>query len=344
MHVTPISALHRCHAVRVLMVWCLVVLLHATAQPQRAAAQGGADEVNQAIQSSHQGWVAGDTSVSTLPEARRKGLLGGLPERATRQDVTALPEMPLQALPVKFDWRNKDGVNYITPVRNQNTCGSCYVFAPVAALEAQLRMVEGKALSLDLSEQIPLSCSGAGDCAEGGYASEVSTFLFKKGTALETCYPYANNDGSCGASCANWQRRPYRFLSDFVYVNADAYPTIQRIKSAIHQYGPVVFWMNVYSDLYYYVSGVYQQTTGTQEGGHFVLAVGWDDNANALVCKNSWGTGWGEAGFFRIHYNQLSSSTTMLGYWTLAYGPATGPGMRNAGVQALPAANTLLTQ
>ena len=43
-------------------------------------------------------------------------------------------------LPSSFDWRNKDGVNYISPIRNQGSCGSCYAFGSMALYEARLRV------------------------------------------------------------------------------------------------------------------------------------------------------------------------------------------------------------
>ncbi|AGW13952.1 C1 family peptidase [Megalodesulfovibrio gigas] len=314
---------------------CAMVLLATVAGGQEPAKQPlTADAINAAIQQAGGNWSAGETSISVLPEAQRRQRLGGLPENATQADVPVVP-LATDPLPQAFDWRNKDGVNYVTPVRDQGNCGSCFIFAPVAALEAKLRIAAGRAANLDLSEQIPLSCSGAGDCAAGGYASTASTFLLNNGTAAEACYPYTVTDGNCNDGCSTWQNNPYKFTSNWFYANANTYPSVETIKSAIYTYGPVVLWMAVYSDLYNYTSGVYAQTTGTYEGGHFVLAVGWDDSQSALIIKNSWGTNWGEAGYVRMNYSQLSASTTQLGYWTYAYGPATGPGVGSGFVPAM---------
>jgi cathepsin B len=62
----------------------------------------------------------------------------------------------------------------------------------------------------------------------------------------------------------------------------------------------------VYSDFMNYKSGIYVHTSGYQEGGHAVKILGWGTQSglNYWICANSWGTSWGEAGFFRIAVGQ----------------------------------------
>lgn len=54
--------------------------------------------------------------------------------------ATDLQKANAAYLPKNFDWRNVSGVNYISPVRDQGSCGSCYAFASMANLEAQVRI------------------------------------------------------------------------------------------------------------------------------------------------------------------------------------------------------------
>jgi hypothetical protein len=56
----------------------------------------------------------------------------------------------------------------------------------------------------------------------------------------------------------------------------------------------------------------------TTRGGHAVLIVGYDDDEEYFIVKNSWGTGWGESGYFRIDYSQLTNDVGF-GQYTLAY-------------------------
>ena len=75
--------------------------------------------------------------------------------------------------------------------------------------------------------------------------------------------------------------------------------------------GPLVTYMTVYDDFYYYAGGVYQHSTGNLDGGHCVCVIGYDDNQGAWICRNSWGTGWGAAGFFLIAYGQVGIDAQM---------------------------------
>jgi len=268
-------------------------------------------------------WTAGETSVSRLTPEEKGRLAGGLPEQGDGLVPRRLAPLPAADLPTALDWRNYSGKNYVTPVRNQRTCGSCYVFAPVAALESRLlRVYNRPGKDVDLSEQIPLSCSGAGDCVSG-YASNASNYLRDTGTGTEACYPYANTQSACDAACANWELAPYK-VGSWKYANSNQLTTPDVIKSAVFAYGPVVARMVVYSDLYDYTSGVYEQTAGINKGGHFVLVVGWDDANAAFLCKNSWDTTWGEQGYFWIGYSQLTN-VVRFGEWVYAYEGGLGP-------------------
>ena len=304
---------------------------------QGAAWAGNLADLRQSITAAGANWTAGETAVTRMTPEEQNRLCGGLAE-TTRGDAAAtMAALPAADLPTSYSWRDVNGKNYVTPVRNQQTCGSCFVFAPVAALESRLlRTYNRPGTDIDLSEQIPLSCAGAGNCAAGGYASTASTYLQNTGTAKETCYPYTNTDGSCGAACANWQLSPYK-VTNWSYANQTFPATTAMLKTAVLTKGPVVARMVVFSDLYDYTGGVYSKVSGENKGGHFVLVVGWDDATSAFLVKNSWGTDWGLSGYFWIAYSQLASTDVRFGEWVYVYDDATGP---LAG--AVPASNSLL--
>lgn len=267
--------------------------------------------VREAITRQGLSWTAGETSVSGLTEAEKARLVGGLKGGVDNAPVWQSSKQATE-LPTAFSWRSRDGQNYVTPVRNQHSCGSCYIFGTVAALESQLLITYARpGQDVDLSEQVVLSCDpGAGNCTAGGYASRVATYLEQTGVPLETCYPYIAAEGSCGDACANWQQAPYKLLA-YSILNDQ---TIKEVKTALLTTGPLTAWMDVFEDFYDYTDGVYSYATGVEKGGHFVLLVGWDDEKSAFLCKNSWGTGWGEAGFFWIAYSQMSNSVGFASY------------------------------
>jgi uncharacterized repeat protein (TIGR02543 family) len=97
------------------------------------------------------------------------------------------------------------------------------------------------------------------------------------------------------------------------YVWGNYSAAIQNMKNLLYQ-GPVVGTMEVYDDFFSYVSGVYSYSGSScwgsdLAGGHAIEIVGWDDNQQAFHVKNSWGTGWGENGYFWISYYELFGCT-----------------------------------
>jgi C1A family cysteine protease len=226
-----------------------------------------------------------------------------------------------KAVPSSYDWRT---TGMVTPVRDQGNCGSCWAFSSVGVLESANKIKGNNTADLDLSEQIVVSCDTGNQGCSGGYMDAVSDFLKASGTGLESCYPYTATDGSCSKACAD--KSAYKVAS-WGYV-ATVSPDVESIKAALVTYGPLVTTMMVYSDFMYYSSGIYKYTSGQLEGGHAIILVGYDDSTQAFTVKNSWGTGWGESGFFRIAYSEISSRV-LFGeetiYYTVEATPPTPP-------------------
>ena len=208
----------------------------------------------------------------------------------------------------------------MTPIRDQGSCGSCWAFASAAALEAS-RLIAANTpnTELNLAEQILVSCSGAGDC-NGGYINTAADFMRNVGLPVETCYPYTAANGTCSNACANYQSSTHKIQS-WNWVSTTSNTTVDSLKSAVYTYGPLLTTMDVYADFFYYHSGVYTYTSGTYQGGHAVLIVGYDDPGQYFIVKNSWGTGWGESGYFKIGYSELNSVVNF-GDWTISYASA----------------------
>lgn len=74
-----------------------------------------------------------------------------------------------RALPNEFDWRNRGGVNYISPIRNQENCGSCYAFGSMALYEARERIYTNNTVQKVYSTQDIVSCSQYSQGCEGGF-------------------------------------------------------------------------------------------------------------------------------------------------------------------------------
>ncbi len=296
------------------------------------AAVSFADEVadiQAAIKAKGAKWVAGKTSMMMLPPEERRMRLG-LAHAEVLPDHEAIPyQETFTAAPPTFDWRNIDGngKSYVTPVRNQAACGSCWAFAATAALESYTLMVQNMPnINLDLSEQILISCYNPNGCS-GGYPSGAAAYIKTTGLPLESCFSYKAfdaRDGSnsvyCDQACGSWQSSTYKILN---YGSVAA--TASAIKDALVNYGPLVTTFSVYSDFFSYNGGIYKYTTGTYQGGHAVLIVGYDDVNQCFLVKNSWGTGWGEAGFFKIAYTEMASPVYFGGGTLTYYGSLSAP-------------------
>ncbi len=272
-------------------------------------------DIRAAIKQKGARWVAGETSLSRLPLNELKMLMGTIlePARAPFIDAAKLP-----ASPAKLDWRDNGG-NYVTSVKNQGKCGSCWAFAMTGALESyHLLITSAPGADLDLSEQIFLSCSWTGSCSGG---SLWAYFLQDTGLPPETYYPYTATDGDCSNAAPDWKKAALKIVSwNSVSQN------LSSIKSALAAYGPLPTAMMVYEDFKNYKSGVYSYTTGKKLGGHAILLVGYNDEEKYFILKNSWGPDWGENGYFKIAYSEISSVVDF-GISTIVYKPENPRGL-----------------
>lgn len=131
-----------------------------------------------------------------------------IPDKSARG--VSLPKIEFSIdLPDSFDWRDYNGSDWVTPVKDQASCGSCWAFCTIGSIDA-MKNIQGDNpdLDLDLSEQYLVSdCSDAGNCAEGGWPFLAFEFIRDSGIPDETCMPYTATDGPCSDRCSDWQSR-----------------------------------------------------------------------------------------------------------------------------------------
>ncbi|MGD0230427.1 MAG: C1 family peptidase [Syntrophorhabdales bacterium] len=281
-------------------------------------------DVQQANQEKGARWIAGETDISRMPDAQRRLRLG----QAKNTNTMGMPIVgtptprEVATYPTALDWRNNGG-DYVTPVEDQGDCGSCWAFSSVAALDsAVLISTKQPGGIVEESEQIMLSCSGAGTC-NGGTTNAAAEWLRSIGDAPESYYPYTATNGSCAKALSGWQAQAKKIAS-WAWVTTTS-PTVNALKAGLNTYGPLVVTMEVYQDFYYYTSGVYHHTSGGLEGGHAILLVGYNDAEQYFIVKNSWGTTWGEQGFFQIAYSELTDAVQFGAYaigYTMSAPPA----------------------
>lgn len=244
-----------------------------------------------------EGWIYGETSVSRLSPEEKAGLLGvaegGQPPKAIRLYAE-------YSYPSKVDWRDRYGADFTTSVKDQGQCGSCVAFAVVASIESRLEVrLMQPGLNPDLSEAHVFYCGCGACCWRGWWNYEALDHIVEHGVSDEACFPYQIGDPPCEL-CSDWQERTVN-LTHWVGVEGR-----DGMKQAIADNGPISVVIEVRGDFFGYKSGVYCPTVPFGGGLHAVEVVGYDDEAGYWIAKNSWGTGWGEEGWFRIGYDCLS--------------------------------------
>jgi cathepsin B len=212
-------------------------------------------------------------------------------------------------VPDNFDAREEWG-EFIHPIRDQGQCGSCWAFGATEALSDRFAISGG--LDVVLSAQQLVSCDTDNMGCNGGYLERAWTFMATTGVVSDTCYPYTSGvtkkNGECKSTCENG--------AEWTLHHADGSFSSRTPKSTeqeIQKNGPVEAGFTVYEDFMNYKSGIYQHTTGSQLGGHAIKCVGWgvESGTKYWIMANSWGTGWGEAGFFKIKQGDCGIDSQM---------------------------------
>ncbi len=241
-------------------------------------------------------WRADLNPIARLGKEGWLAMCGSPPPPGGSQNIVFTPGN--RDYPSSLDWSDLGG-NWITPVRNQGGCGSCWIFAAFGSFEAQYMITSGipDQMDIDFSEQYLMSCLTF-DACDGGQVSHALNLVRDDGTPDEACFPYTANDNTpCGNVC-------HDYLSRLVYLDGWYWVDPEDLKLAL-QGGPVCSRFDVYDNFAYYYDGVYSAHGAEPTGyGHAVLITGYDDALQAWLVKNSWGPGWGGlGGYFWMAYD-----------------------------------------
>jgi hypothetical protein len=249
-------------------------------------------------------WTSGDTSVSQLLPAQKRAILGVVFPPDWSQRIKSMAVKGVKKVgdyPAAFDLRNVNGNNFITPIRDQGQCGSCVAFGTTATVEGTYQVARNNPnTGIDLSEAQLFYCGAAAEgnnCETGWWPDNAFNYYANPGVSDEACFPYTAGDQACNL-CSDWQSRVTQ-ISAWHTISAPA-----DMKTWIATNGPLSACFIVYNDFFSYTGGIYSHVSGDCAGGHCISIVGYDDNQGFWICKNSWGSGWGEGGFFCIAYGQ----------------------------------------
>jgi len=286
----------------------VALFLMTVSNPSRAAGLK-LESLKHHLKERKSSWTAADSGIAESLGVQQRSSPFGLTLPDEDFEIETDQSFTRQGLPSQLDWRNKDGVNWLTDIRNQGYCGSCVAFAALGALESRLSIAaKTPALSPDLSEQYLFK--NIGSCDMGSVPFLATQSLISDGTPDESCSPYTlgrAGDEYSGSDCKTIKSRLFK-ISGAKNIPGPS------LKEAL-QFGPVSTTMKVFEDFMYYKSGIYRHEKGGSVGGHAVTIVGYDDEQGVWIARNSWGQGWGESGYFRIPYENDSR----LGYSGVAF-------------------------
>ena len=205
-------------------------------------------------------------------------------------------------IPSSFSWCNVDGIDFTTPIKNQEPAPTCEAYALVAAVETLVQYKVGHAFGCDLSEAHLYFYAGGTVAAGGVRLTDAADYLVEYGVPDEGCFPDPHRPYDTNPpiqSLSGWGNRTVKIQEwGWVDNNQDS------IKHALIEHGPLVACIVQRPDFLGYRGGIYTPHRWQRiKSGHVITIVGYNDDQQCWIIRNSAGKDWGEDGYVRVAYS-----------------------------------------
>ncbi|KAG2319633.1 hypothetical protein Bca4012_054123 [Brassica carinata] len=255
------------------------------------------DEANKKVKSY---WLGLNEFADLSHEEFKNKYLGLKTDIARRGDERSYQEfaykdVDVEGLPKSVDWRKKGAVSY---VKNQGSCGSCWAFSTVAAVEGINKIVTGNLTTLSEQELIDCDTTYNNGC-NGGLMDYAFEYIVKNGgLRKEEDYPYSMEEGTCET-----QKDESEMVTISGHQDVPRNDERSLLKALAHQ--PLSVAIDASGrEFQFYSGGVFDGRCGV-DLDHGVAAVGYGSSKGSdyIIVKNSWGPTWGEKGYIRMKRN-----------------------------------------
>ena len=208
---------------------------------------------------------------------------------------------PVQSISEIVDRSNVDLRSIMRPVRNQGSCGSCWAFGTMAAIEGVYNKKNSSKLSDWLSTQQLVDCDTSNKGCNGGWFSGAMNFFKAHPAIYESQYKYTAKKGTCSESS-----KTKTSIKTTGYSYASNANSLYNLLSN----GPVAIAVDANSTFMKYKSGIYSSKCSTSVN-HAVVLVGYgtSNKVGYWLIRNSWGTGWGEKGHINIKEDKANTGS-----------------------------------
>ena len=244
---------------------------------------------------------------------REFSLRMGLRREKPKQSTSCGDFIPSNGLiPSAFDWRNQ---NVITEVKDQGSCGSCWAFASTEVAESAFAIKNGTDPPILAPQQL-VDCLGYGAGCSGGPIDLTLEYIIHNGLETEANYPYMGEDGHCAA--VESFSIPYKLDQCFDVPSNNELLLKQALLRA-----PLVVCIEADEYIFqFYESGIISSYNCGTELDHAVQLVGYGEEKGQKywIVRNSWGTNWGEQGYFRLERYDSEYSEGTCGIAMMASG------------------------